>query len=112
MDSDYANNEDRKSITGGVVTMGGSPTYFTSKMQATVSFSSMEAEYIALGPATQEALFQAQILDKLFRTEHKKSSIIYKDTLGAIYLTKNPQISQRTKDIDARHHFIIDLIKE
>ena len=42
-DSDYANNEDRKSTTG-VVTMGGSPTDFTSKMRATVSLSSMEAE--------------------------------------------------------------------
>ena len=31
-DSDYRNDEDRKSITGGVVTLGRSPTYFTSKM--------------------------------------------------------------------------------
>ena len=49
MDSDYANNEDRKNTTGGVVTMGVSPTYFTSKMQATLSLSSTEAEYIVLG---------------------------------------------------------------
>ena len=89
-DSDHANNEDRKIITGDVVTMGGSPTYFTSKMQATVSLSSTEAEYIALGTVTQEVLFQTQILDELFRKEHKKPSIIYKDNLGAIFLTKNP----------------------
>ena len=53
-DSDYANNEYRKSIAGGVVTMGGLSTYVTSKMQATVNSSSTEAEYIALGSVTQE----------------------------------------------------------
>ena len=99
-DSDYANDEkDRKSITRGVVTMGGSPTYFTSKMQTTISLSSMEAKYIALGMITQEVMFQAQILDKLFGEKRKRPIIIYEDNLGAIYLTKYPQISQRTKFI-------------
>ena len=56
-DSDCANNEDRKSVTGGVWTVGRSPKYFTSKMQATVSLSSMEVGYIALGTVTQEVLF-------------------------------------------------------
>ena len=111
-DSDYANDEDRISITGGVVTLGGSPLYFTSKMQATVSLSPTEAEYIALGIVTQEVLFQAQILDEIFGEEHQRPSIIYEDNLGAISLTKNPQISQRTKHIDVRHHFIRDLIED
>ena len=111
-ESDYTNDEDRKSVTGGVVTVGGSPTYFKSKMQATVTLSSTEAEYMDLGTVTQEVLFQAQILDELFREEHKRPSIIYEDNLGAIYLTKNPQISQRTKHMDVRHHFIRDLIKD
>ena len=107
-DSDYANNEDRKSVTGRVVTVGGLPTYFTSKMQAIVSISSTEAEYIDLGTVTQEVLFQAKILEELFGEEHKRPSI----NLGAIYLTKNPQISQRTKHIDVRYHFIRNLIKD
>ena len=77
------------------MTVGGSPTYFKSKIQVTVSLSSTEVEYIALGTVTQEVLFQAQMLDELFEKEHKKPSIIYKDNLGAIHLTKNPRISQR-----------------
>ena len=64
--------------------MGGSPTYFTSKMQATVTLSSIEAEYMALGTVTQEVLFQAQILDELFGEEHKRPSTIYEDNLGVI----------------------------
>ena len=95
-DSDYANDKDRQSVTGGIVTKGGSPTYFTSKMQATVSLSSTEAEYIALGTVTQEVLFQAQILDEIFEEEHKRPSIIYEDNLRAIYFTKNPQSKNKT----------------
>ena len=73
--------------------MGGSPTYFTSKMQTTISLSSTEADYIALGMIPQEDMFQAKILDELFGVKHKTLSIIYEDNLGAIHLTKNPQIS-------------------
>ena len=100
-DSDYTNDEkDRKSITGRVLTMGGSPTYFTSKMQTAVSLSSIEVEYITLGMIAQKVMFQAQILDELFGEKQKRPSIIYVDNLGAIYLTRNPQISQRTMHID------------
>ena len=81
-------------------------------MQAIVSLSSTEAKDMVLGTVIQEVLFQAQILDELFGEEHKKPSIMYKDNLGTIYLMKNPQISQRTKHIDVRHHFIRELIKD
>ena len=88
-----------------------SPTYFTSKMQATVSLSSTKAEYNTLRTVTQEVLYQAQKFDELFGKEHKKPSIVYEDNLGTIYFTKNLQISQRTKHIDVRHHFIKVLLE-
>ena len=67
---------------------------------------------MALGKATQEVLFQVQILDELFEEEHKRPSIIYKDNIVAIYLTNAPNISQRTKHIDVRHYFIRYLIED
>ena len=39
-------------------------------------------------------------------------AIIYEDNLGAIFLTKNRQVSSRTKHIDVRHHYMRDLIAE
>jgi hypothetical protein len=36
----------------------------------------------------------------------KQTAIINKDNLGAIFLTKNKQVSQRTKLIDLRQHFL------
>ena len=44
-DLDYAHDDEKKSVTGGVITLGGSPTYFTPKMQATVNLTSTKAEY-------------------------------------------------------------------
>ena len=67
---DYANDGERKSVSGGVVTLGG----YTTKMQAIVSLSSTEAEYIALGSIMQEVLFQRQILNKLIGEKYKKKA--------------------------------------
>ena len=48
-DSDYAKDEnDRKSISGRINTVGGMITNWTSKKQGTVSLSSTEAEYQSL----------------------------------------------------------------
>ena len=88
-----------------------SPTYFTSKTQKKFSLPSMEAGYNSLGIITHEVMFEAQILDKLFRKEYEKPSLIYEKNLGAIYVTKNFLISQRSKYIDVQHHCIRDLIK-
>ena len=35
--------------------------------------------------------------------------IVLEDNTGAIFLMKNQQVSQRTKHIDVRHHFIREL---
>ena len=52
-DLDYAYDNERKSVSGVLVTLGGSPTYFISKIQLTVSLSLTKAEYIVLGSITQ-----------------------------------------------------------
>ena len=61
------------------MTIEGLPTYFTSKIQSTVSLLPTEAEHIALRTITQKMLFQGQNLEKLFRREHTRLSIIYKE---------------------------------
>jgi len=39
-------------------------------------------------------------------------AIVYEDNLGAIYLTRNQQVSARTKHIDIRHHYMRDFLSE
>ena len=81
-------------------------------MQAKVSLSSTKVEYTALGTIAQELLFQQQILNKLLGDGYYKLNIIHEDNLGAICLTKNPQISQRTKHMDVRYHFFRNLVEK
>ena len=65
-DSDWANNlDDRHSTTGNVFMMSGGAISWISQKQATVALSTAEAEYIALGSATQEAIWLRRLLNDL-----------------------------------------------
>ena len=110
-DSNYAKDpNDRKSISGRINTVGGTISNWTSKKQGAVTLSSTEAEYYALSECAQEAIFTQNLLMEL--TKIKQTAIIYEDNLGAIFLTKNHQVSQRTKHIDIRQHFLRDLVED
>jgi hypothetical protein len=107
-DSDYAKDEnDKRSVSGRINTLGGMSNNWTSKKQHTVSLSSSEAEYQALSECVQEAVFTQNLVEEL--TGQRKPAIIYEDNLGTIFLVKNQQVSVRTKHIDIRHHFMRDL---
>ena len=48
-----------------------------------------------------------QLLDELLKGE--TCMVVYSDNQGALFLVKNQQVSQRTKHIDIRQHFVRDL---
>jgi len=107
-DADYAKNEeDRRSISGRISTLGGMLVGWNSKKQQTVSLSSCESEYISYGEACQEAVFMNQLLGELLGKE--VNAVVYGDNQGALFLVKNQQVSQRTKHIDIRNHFVREL---
>ena len=105
-DSDWASSiTDRRSTSGFYFSLNphGPPVSWKSKKQQTVAISSCEAEYMALAGAVQEATFLHMSLKSLV----KQSSInIYVDNQGAMALSKNPIIHDRSKHIDIKYHFI------
>ena len=63
VDASFASDPDsRRSITGYIFFISGGPVSWQSRMQTSVAFSSMEAEYMATTAATQEALWQSRLL--------------------------------------------------
>ena len=61
-DADYADkSNDRGSVSGTVITLGGAEVSRASSTQRCVTLSA-EAEYVALGKGVQEALFTGAIL--------------------------------------------------
>lgn len=104
-DSNYATNpDDRKSVTGNIVTIGGTVTNWLSKKQPIVTLSSTEAEYVAATVTTQEVRFTQMLLDEI--ATNVLPGILMEDNTGCIYLVKNAQVGPRTKHIEVRWHYV------
>jgi len=107
-DSDHGRCVDtRRSITGYMFIMCNGPICWQSKQQTSVALSSMEAEYMALCAATQEAIWLRMIFTD-FDSNFNESIIINDDNQSCIAYTKNPTQYKRTKHIDQRYHFVKD----
>ncbi|KAL4026630.1 hypothetical protein IC575_015066 [Cucumis melo] len=109
-DADWAGcSDDRKSTSGGCFFLGNNITTWFSKKQNSVSLSTAEAEYIAVGSRCSHLLWMKQMLDEYGVTQ--SSMVLYCDNLSAISISKNPVQYSRTKHIDIRHHFIRELVE-
>jgi hypothetical protein len=107
-DANYATCEEtRRSISGGVDTLGGTIVGWSSKKQPVVSLSSAESELISYTEGCQSARFMQQLLGEIIGEE--PTAIIFEDNIGCIFLIKNQKTSTRTKHLDVRHLFGRDL---
>jgi hypothetical protein len=90
-------------MAGGVVT-------WSSKRQATVALSTVEAEYIAMSHCAQQMSWMHNWLDEV-EIKHSLPGVIKGDNRGAIALTKNTKDHGKVKHIDIRHHYIRELLR-
>ena len=70
-----------------------------------VAQSSTEAEYIALSETAKEVKFVYQVLVSL-GIKVKLPIVVRVDNLGAIFMSDNISVSQRTKHVDVRFRFV------
>jgi hypothetical protein len=116
-DADWASDKaDRKSVSGSVVMFGNGPISWSSKKQKSVSTSSCESEYVALASCTKQGQWVAQVLRDLDRGTYigKDTNTVqmFSDNQGAIALTKNPHLHERSKHIDICYHYVRDLAEK
>ena len=107
-DASWANKPDRKSTTGWIFSLAGGPTAWKSIRQRIVALSTMESEYIALADASKELLWQHQLLKTLGIPQSKTK--MHCDNQSAIATANTVAITERSKHIDVRYHFIRELI--
>ena len=111
-DADWAGDaEDRKSTSGYCFLLCGGTVSWSSKKQACVALSTAEAEYLALGAATQEAIWLRQVLESYGGCSDQPTEI-FEDNQAAITMTKTFKFHGRAKHIGIKHHFIRQQIEE
>ena len=111
VDSDYGGCLDtRRSTSGYVFLMAGGPVAWSSKRQATVALSTVEAEYVAMSRCTQQMVWMQSWLSEV-EIDHHLPGVIKGDNRGAIALTKNTKNHGKVKHIDIRHHYIRELVR-
>ena len=111
VDADYGGCRDtRRSTSGYVFIMAGGAVTWSSKRQATVALSTVEAEYVAMSRCAQQMLWMHSWLSEV-EIEFTLPGVIKGDNRGAIALTKNTKDHGKVKHIDMRHHYIRELLK-
>jgi hypothetical protein len=90
--------------------MAGGAVTWSSKRQATVALSTVEAEYVAMSRCAQQMKWMHHWLDEV-TIEYSLPGLIKGDNRGAIALTKNTKDHGKVKHIDIRHHYIRDLVQ-
>jgi hypothetical protein len=110
-DADWGSHkEDRKSIIGYVYLICGVAISWKSKVHSSVALSTCEAEYVAISEAVKELLWIKQLFQEL--GIQIEIPLLFTDNQSAQFTATNEALSQRTKHIDIRHHFIKDYIQK
>ena len=113
VDADYVDKaNDRRSVSGIGVALGGTVLSHASETQHVVLLSASETDCIAAGDRVKEALFLRAVLSFIALETSGTSSKVLENNQGAKALIENPLLSSaRSKHIDVRFHFNRDLFR-
>jgi hypothetical protein len=100
----------RRLTSGYVFIMSGGAVTWSSKRQATIALSTVEAEYVVMSRCAQQMVWMQSWLREV-EIEVSLPGLIKGDNRGAIALTKNTKDHGKVKHIDIRHHYIRELLQ-
>ncbi|XP_024004079.1 uncharacterized protein LOC112081549 [Eutrema salsugineum] len=105
-DSDWGgSNEDKKSTSEYVFTLGSAVFCWQSSKQQTVAQSTAEAEYIAVCAAANQDIWLQRLLGEI-GLDSQDGVLIFCDNKSAIVIGRNPVQHRRTKHIEIKYHFV------
>jgi len=111
-DADFpADKGDRKSVTGGVVTMDGAIVHWICKKQTGVSLSTMEAEFTSASHVGRELLGLRELVREL-HVAVSQPMPMHMDNQAAIKQLESEDSMASAKHVDIRIKFICDYARK
>ncbi|ETW05515.1 hypothetical protein, variant [Aphanomyces invadans] len=108
-DASWATRPDRRSTTGFCWLYLGGMIMWKSVRQRITALSSCEAEYIAAAEAARESVWLHGLMRDL--GSEQECLTLNCDNKSAIATANTTAISERTKHIDVRHHYLRELVR-
>lgn len=112
-DASFADNPDRKSSQGFLMTLFGGPIAWKANKQATVTTSSTEAELLALSQTAREAMFLTRLF-KAMELTLDEPLVIQCDNRMTIRLVteEDVKLNTRLRHVDIHNHWLREAYKE
>lgn len=99
--------DDSKSQSGYVFTLNGGAIAWKSSKQSVVALSTTESEYIAASEAAQEVGWMKKFISDLVVVPSIHNPIeMLCDNTGAIAIAREPMVTNKTRHIQRKFHFI------
>ncbi|KAF4132787.1 hypothetical protein GN958_ATG18085 [Phytophthora infestans] len=109
-DAAFSVERESHSSTGFAIFYCGNLVEWGSKKQSMVTLSSTEAEYIAMGTGVQECIGLNMVLKDL-RMEAAEI-LVFEDNQGAQHLAESKAVTQRSRHINTKYHWLRQKVKE
>ena len=111
-DADYANCLDtRRSISGTMVQVYGSPVIWSSKQQPVIATSSTESEYLTACSTIKEVIWTKRVCTQL-GLQVEMPITIYMDNKKAIGIIDDPKTKARTRHLEVPEFYVKEKIEE
>ena len=117
VDADWGGDiHTRRSTTGYIIAVSGSPVLCSSKRQTVIALSFAEAEYVALSECGKTLTWFRKLFWEVCHQHTWHQSItmgpitVVIDSTAAIALAENLHISNRNKHISLKHHHVRELV--
>ncbi|KAF0704318.1 hypothetical protein AaE_015000 [Aphanomyces astaci] len=109
-DASWANRDGRRSTTGFICFVSGGAVSWKSARQRVVALSTCEAEYIALVEMAKEVVWLRGLLQEM-GVDQQVPTITWCDNKSAIATAEGSGVSERSKHMDVRLHYVRQLIR-
>jgi len=103
--------DNRRSRSGHVLLLNGSPIVWVSKLQQSVALSSTESEYVALSLCCQDVAWTRNLLDQLGFKQHEPTNV-FEDNASCIKIAESKRQMPGVKHVEIRYHFVRDMVQQ